>query len=273
MVECTGLSTGYPGATISERVDLTVREGEILSLIGPNGCGKTTLLKTLAGLLPPKAGAIRLMDRDLTGMPERELARLRSYLPQGREASDLTAAALVAHGRFPHLGFSRQMTARDRERVEWAMEITGVSGWRDKKLRQLSGGQCQRVYLAMTVAQDTPLLLWDEPATYLDVNSRLAVMELAQELNRAGKTVVMTLHDLADALTVSHRVCLMDEKGVVRMTAPPGEVFASGELDRVFSVRSEQVRLHSGGISYVFAPEERVQRSGEGMGLKNSNRL
>ena len=254
MIECIGLGTGYAGAPVSRRIDLTVRQGEILSLIGPNGCGKTTLLRTMAGLLPPQAGTVRAAGRDLKDLSERELARFRAYLPQLRETPDITVGALVAHGRFPYLGFSRQMTARDREQVDRAMEITGVTGWRHKKLRQLSGGQRQRVYLAMTVAQDTPVLLWDEPATYLDVGSRLAVMELARRLNQSGKTVIMTLHDLSDALTVSDRVCLMDTDGSAVITAPPESVFRSGALDRVFSVRAEQVRTPSGGVAYVFGP-------------------
>ena len=254
MIECVNLETGYPGTAVSQQLDLTVRRGEILSLIGPNGCGQTTLLRTLAGLLPPQAGSVQAEGRDLAQLSERELARFRAYLPQLRETPDITVGALVAHGRFPYLGFSRQMTAHDREQVDRAMEITEVAQWRHKKLRQLSGGQRQRVYLAMTVAQETPLLLWDEPATYLDVGSRLAVMELARRLNQSGKTVVMTLHDLSDALTVSHRVCLMDGAGTVVMAAPPEAVYRSGALDRVFSVRTEQVRSPSGGVAYLFAP-------------------
>lgn len=260
MLECIGLSTGYSGSVVSEHINLNICKGEILSMIGPNGCGKTTLLKTMAGLLKPLSGTVQAEENNLFQLPERELARRRAYLPQVRETPDITVSALVAHGRFPYLGFSRQMTARDREQVEWAMEVTGITQWWHKRLKQLSGGQCQRVYLAMTVAQETPLLLWDEPTTYLDISSRLSIMELARTLNRAGKTVVMTLHDLSDALAVSDRVCLMDGTGAVRMTAPPEEMFRSGEIDRVFGVRSEQVRLQSGAVSYVFTPEDRDQK-------------
>lgn len=259
MVECSALCTGYGETRVSGGLDLSVQKGEILALIGPNGCGKTTLLKTMAGLLPPKGGTVRLEGRAVTEMTERELARTRAYLPQLRETPELTVGALVSHGRFPHLGFSRKMTAHDRLCVERAMEMTGVAQWREKKLKALSGGQRQRVYLAMTVAQETPLLLWDEPATYLDVNNRLWIMELAKELNRAGKTIVMTLHDLSDALTVSHRVCLMDAAGGIRGTGVPEELFRSGEIDLVFGVRSEQVRLRSGAVSYVFTPKGSAQ--------------
>ena len=150
------------------------------------------------------------------------------------------------------MGFSRQMTKHDRDCVEQAMEITGVSQWRDRSMKTLSGGQRQRVYLAMTVAQETPLLLWDEPTTFLDIHYRLSIMELAKQLNQAGKTMIMTLHDLSDALTVAHRVCLMDRRGTICVTGTPEQVFQSGQLDRIFSVRSEQVQLRSGNTAYVF---------------------
>ena len=252
MVKCKGLSTGYPGAVISRNVELSVAEGEILAMVGPNGCGKTTLLKTLSGVLRPREGEVLLRGKSLSGYTERQLACFRAYLPQLRETPDITVNTLVSHGRFPYLGFSRKMTSRDWEQVEKAMDVTGILHLRHKKMGQLSGGQRQRVYLAMTVAQETPLLLWDEPTTYLDINSRLNIMELAKTLNRQGKTIIMTLHDLSDALTMSHRVCLMDEKGEVVMVDAPEQVFQSGQIDRVFGVHSERVHLESGGTDYIF---------------------
>lgn len=256
MLNCKSLTTGYGKEPISHSVDFSVGKGELFTLIGPNGCGKTTLLKTMAGLLPSLEGEVLLDGDSLTKLSPKELAQRRAYLPQLREVPDITVEALVSHGRFPHLGFSRQMTRLDKNRMEEAMELTGVTQWREKRVSQLSGGERQRVYLAMTVAQDTPILLWDEPTTYLDVNNRLELMELAQTLNRTGRTVVMTLHDLADALTVSHRVCLMDRDGSVAALGTPEEVFASGAIDRVFQIHSERVCLQSGTTSYIFTSLE-----------------
>lgn len=255
MLDCVSLTTGYGKSPISRSIDLHVEQGELFTLIGPNGCGKTTLLKTMAGLLPPLNGTVQLEGSALGDLSSKELAQKRAYLPQLREVPDITVEALVGHGRFPYLGFSRQMTRLDREKLEEAMEVTGVAQWRRRRVSELSGGQRQRVYLAMTVAQDTPILLWDEPTTYLDVNNRLELMELARTLNRMGRTLIMTLHDLADALTVSHRVCLMDRAGGVAAIGTPDEVFESGAIDRVFEVHSERVCLRSGGISYIFTSQ------------------
>lgn len=263
MLECVGLSTGYPGRPVSDGLDLTVRPGEILTLVGPNGSGKTTLLKTMAGLLPPLGGMVRLEGRPLSEFSPRQLAQRRAYLPQYREVPELTVGALIKHGRFPHQGFSRQMTAQDRACVSRAMALTGITDLRDRPLPTLSGGQRQQAYLAMTIAQDTPLLFWDELTTYLDVKNRLEMLELAQRLRSEGRTVVMILHELDDAFRCSDRICLLDDAGHICGLAPPEEVFRSGEIDRVFGVQTHRVAAPDGTYMYAFTRNDHEKRENQ----------
>ena len=253
MLECRALSTGYPGHPVSKEISLSVRSGEILTLIGPNGSGKTTLLKTMAGLLPPLGGQVLLAGTPLSRLSPRELARRRAYLPQYREVPELTVEMLVRHGRFPHQGFSRRMSREDTRCVEQAMDLTGVTDLRNESLTRLSGGQRQQVYLAMTIAQDTPLFFWDELTTYLDVKNRLLMLELAQKLRSAGKTVVMILHELDDALRFSDRICLLDEDGCLRCLETPENILRSGEIDRVFGVFTQHLVAPDGTDAYLFS--------------------
>ena len=249
MLELRGIAAGYGGTPVLREVSFTVPKGSLTALIGPNGCGKTTLLRAAARQLPLLAGEILLDGRPVSSYGRTEFARKAAFMPQVRSVPAITAGALVAHGRFPHLGFSRRLRPEDRAAVQAAMEATGVADWANRDLRALSGGERQRVYLAMALAQDTDLILLDEPTTYLDPGRQLELLDLIASLPGRGKTVVMVLHDLSHALRYSTQLLLL-EQGRLVQRGTPEELYAGGQLDRVFGIRSR--RAPDG--SYYFLP-------------------
>ena len=249
MLELRGIAAGYGGTPVLREVSFTVPKGSLTALIGPNGCGKTTLLRAAARQLPLLAGEILLDGRPVSSYGRTEFARKAAFMPQVRSVPAITAGALVAHGRFPHLGFSRRLRPADRAAVQAAMEATGVRDWANRDLRALSGGERQRVYLAMALAQDTDLILLDEPTTYLDPGRQFELLDLIASLPGRGKTVVMVLHDLSHALRYSTQLLLL-EQGRLVQRGTPEELYAGGQLDRVFGIRSR--RAPDG--SYYFLP-------------------
>lgn len=254
MIRFSDVCAGYHGREVLHGIGLTVPQGEITSLIGPNGCGKTTLLRTACGLLPLTAGEIRFRGKLRSEYGRKEFARLAAFLPQVRDVPAITAERFVAHGRYPHLAFGRELTASDREAVRAAMGETGVSHLAHKELGELSGGERQRVYLAMTLAQDAEILFLDEPTTYLDVGQKFEVMELIRRIKERGKTVVMVLHDLPLAFEYSDKVAVL-EQGELRAFGPAQEVFDSGVPARVFGVASRRVALE-GKTEFLFQKRE-----------------
>lgn len=250
MIEFQNVSAGYGGRRVVEGVSFTVPRGAVASLIGPNGQGKTTLLRTAGGLLAPQAGRVLLNGKPVGDYRRRELARLAATLPQIRETPAITVERLAAHGRYPHLGFGRELAGEDRVLVERALEEAGVRDLRDRDLASLSGGERQRAYIAMALAQDSQVLLLDEPTTYLDVGQRYEVLELVRRLNARGKTVLMVLHDLSLAFGYSDYVALVN-RGGLRAFGSAEEVFRSGAAEAAFGVRS--ARLPVGGKErYLF---------------------
>ncbi len=248
MIEFRNVSTGYDKADVLHNVSFTVPDGSITALIGPNGCGKTTLLRAAAGQLLLHSGEIVLEGKSVGEYERRELARTAAFMPQVRYVPAISVAALVSHGRFPYLGFSRRMRVEDKEAVQYALEVTGTADWAQRDLRELSGGERQRVYIAMAIAQDTKFVFLDEPTTYLDPGRQFELLELIASLAKRGKTIVMVLHDLAHALRYSSQIAVMDKGRLIKCAAPE-EIYTSGDIESVFSVQ-----VHKNGTDYYITP-------------------
>lgn len=250
MLELLSLSAGYDGHAVLSDLDITFEPGTVTAIIGRNGCGKSTLLKTACGLLPPVGGFVRADGRAAASFEPKEWARLVSVLPQSRLVPSIPVSTLVMHGRFPYLGFSRKAGPRDKEKVDSAMRRMGVWEFRHKSMDTLSGGERQKVYLAMLLAQDARYVFLDEPATFLDIHYRLEILRLMRELRDEGRCVVAVMHELSHALSVSDKVCLLDEGRIVLYDNPQA-VYASGEIERCFHVRSKPAETED-GTAYLF---------------------
>jgi iron complex transport system ATP-binding protein len=233
------LAVGYP-TTAEPVVDcarLDVPEGEITALVGPNGSGKSTLLKALSNHLDPERGVVALNGREIDEYDGKELARELGHLSQENDSPEsITVEELVYHGRYPHRGFLDSVTEADREAVERAIDLAGVEDLRDRPVRSLSGGQKQLAWIAMVLAQETDVLLLDEPTTFLDLHHQLRVMETVRRLNESeGVTVAVVLHDLSQAARFADYLVAMDDGGIYDW-GPPEDVVTEELLADVFDV-------------------------------------
>lgn len=225
-----------PGVPFMEGLSAVIPAGAVTSIVGPNGCGKSTLVKLASGLLRPAAGRVEVAGRDTASLTSRERAHLMAVLAQTSRVPPMTVEALVACGRHPHLGWGGRLGPTDRAAVEAAMERAGVEAFRNHDLHQLSGGERQRAHVARTLAQDTDLIVLDEPTTYLDISACHDLMALVRDLNRReGKTVAMVIHDLDLALRYSDYLVVM-RKGRVAAQGPTDEVLASGAVGDAFQM-------------------------------------
>ncbi|MEM7114891.1 MAG: ABC transporter ATP-binding protein [Chloroflexota bacterium] len=233
------LSLGYDDQVIIEQLSTLIEPGKITALVGPNGCGKSTLLKGLARLLKPKHGNVLLDGDSIRKMPTKELAKQLGILPQGPSAPEgLTVYELVAQGRYPHQGFFQQWSAEDEKISREAIALTNMVEFADRPLDTLSGGQRQRAWIAMSLAQRTPILLLDEPTTFLDIGFQLEVMEIVERLNRdRGMTILLVLHDLNQAARYSDRMIVL-QQGEIVADGTPHEVLTAGLLTAVFNVHA-----------------------------------
>lgn len=236
------LTLAYGDRTVIEGLDLAIPPGCITAIVGPNACGKSTLLRSMSRLLSPRGGQVLLDGKLVHRMPAKELARTIGLLPQSPLAPEgITVADLVGRGRQPHQGLFARWSADDDLAVADALDATDTAALADRPVDELSGGQRQRVWIAMALAQHTDLLLLDEPTTFLDVHHQIEVLDLLVDLNRdRGTTIVLVLHDLnLAARYADHLVAL--EGGVVRAVGEPGAVLTEAVVRRVFGVESRVI--------------------------------
>lgn len=259
------LTVGYDDANILEDVDFEVPEGEVTVLVGPNGSGKSTLLKTLARILSPRDGQVILDGQDIHRSRTREVARKLGLLPQGPVAPEgLTVRELVAQGRFPHQTLLRQWSSEDERAVGAAMETAQVVEFADRPVDGLSGGQRQRCWIAMVLAQQTDLILLDEPTTFLDLKVQVDLMDmLARLAHDTGRTLVVVVHELNLAAAYADTLVMLRE-GRIEQSGPPEAVFNSTNLKAVFELDAHVIRdPHSDRLICVPSSGPRSARSVE----------
>lgn len=231
------VAVGYSNSLIIEELSVSISKGKITTIIGPNGCGKSTLLKTISRILKAKDGAVFLDGHDIHRLGTKEVAKRMAILPQTAEApGGLTVFELVSYGRFPHQKGFVSLRKEDYEYIDWAIEVTGLAEFKDRPIEALSGGQRQRVWIAMALAQDTEILILDEPTTYLDMAHQLDILLLLQKLNQEeGRTIVMVLHDLNHASRFSDYLIAMRD-GTLITEGTPEKVMTCQNLQRIFQI-------------------------------------
>jgi iron complex transport system ATP-binding protein len=239
-VKAESLSIGYTDHLLFENLNLHIPRGEISVFVGSNGCGKSTLLRSIARLLKPSTGSVLLEGKDVHRMSSKEVAKKMGILPQSPVSPEgLTVHDLVKQGRYPHQSWLKRWTEEDTEKVEAAMEATRISDLRDRAVDTLSGGQRQRAWIAMTLAQDTDVILLDEPTTYLDMTHQIEILDLLFELNeKKDRTIVMVLHDLNLASRYAHNIIAI-KNGEVHAQGKPEDIITCDLVRSVFGMECQ----------------------------------
>ncbi|MBH1941378.1 ABC transporter ATP-binding protein [Mobilitalea sibirica] len=234
------ISIGYGERLVVKNLSISIPDHKITTIIGSNGCGKSTLLKAISRIIPHQSGAVYLDGKDIVKENTKVLARKMAILPQTPEgAAGLTVGELVSYGRFPYQkGFGR-LTKKDYEVIEWALDVTGTKDYKHKSVDALSGGQRQRVWIAMALAQETDIILLDEPTTYLDMAHQLEVLELLKKLNaEQGRTIVMVLHEINQAARFSDYIIALKDGNIVK-AGECDEVINREVLKKVFHIDAQ----------------------------------
>ena len=241
-ISTKNLNISYGNLDIVKDLNLDIPRGKITTIIGSNGCGKSTILKTIARIIQAKSGDIFVNNINIKEQSPKDLAKVMAVLPQSPQApSGLTVEELISYGRFPHQKGFGKMRKEDEDIVTWALKSTGIEEFRERPMEALSGGQRQRAWIAMALAQQTEILILDEPTTYLDLAHQLEILKLLEELNRKqGTTIVMVIHELNNAARFADHMIGV-KKGKVICQGTAHEVMTKENLKELFNIDAEIV--------------------------------
>lgn len=256
VLKARGVDLGYKDKLIVKDANVEIEEGKIISIIGPNGSGKSTLLKGLSRIIKPTRGEINLYGQDIFKMPTKEVAKSMAILPQVRNiGSDVTVEKLVSYGRHPHLKFGEKIDRTNQEIIDWAIEVTNLKALKKRYVNTLSGGESQRTWIAMALAQKPKVLLLDEPTTFLDIAHQLDVLETIKKLNEnLGLTVIMVLHDINQAVRYSDYIFSVKE-GVVKTHKKSCEIITDNIYEKIFDIEGRVYRDKNNNCPF-FIPQK-----------------
>lgn len=249
MIELKALTAGYAGCPVLREVSLMLRPGRVLILLGPNGGGKSTLLRSVFDAHLRISGQVHIDGVPAQTLSPRQIAQKVAYLPQSRSVPNIVAGRMVLHGRFPYLSYPRRYRREDYEAARRALQSADAEDIAGRPMQQLSGGQRQKVYLAMALAQDTETILMDEPTTYLDIRHQLGLMAVVRQMAEQGRSVVLVVHDLCLAMRFADEIAVLAEGRLVG-NGTPDALYGEGLLNRVFGVALHRVQTADGWQYY-----------------------
>ena len=249
MIEVKNLSCGYGKKEVIHNVDVCFGKGEVTAVVGPNGCGKTTVMKAMAGLIKVKNDRIYIDNKDINQYKDMDRAKKIAFMPQIRHVPAMSVYDFLMCARYPYLGMSKQPEKSDIEAVENAISITGIGEYRMRSLKKLSGGERQKVYFAFMLAQQAEVLILDEPTTYLDIERQFEILDMIRLMKKNNKTVVMVLHDICHSLKFADKIVVMDE-GRVKMQGTPDEIIESGVLEKIYNIKLKELEI-DGNKEYI----------------------
>lgn len=256
MLNLKNITGGYHGVPVIWDISMTFMPGALNVIAGPNGCGKSTIMRIAAAQLPPQSGEVQLDGKAFSAINRKDLAKRIAYLPQSQNIPDIAVENLVMHGRFPHLSYPRRYRKEDVEITQRVLEQLGIAHLTKKELNTLSGGERQKAYIAMLLAQNSDIIFMDEPTTYLDISHQLEIMEILNSLKQRGKTLVVILHDLNLAMRYADRVFLMNSGNLIYDGSTDG-LFNCGLLDDIFRVKTQRIETDM-GPQYYFIPQRHL---------------